>query len=498
MEARMVRSNEIIVPAEYSLRTVTAILFRQRPLVFASFLLVVLATITLLALRPDQYEAEIKILVEQEREDPLVTSETSNGARLNAVNTMNEEAINSEVGLLQSTDLLEKVVVATGLDADSRPRYLRFTEAPVEKNILIARAVANLQARLRIDPPRKSHLITVAYRSSDPRSAAQVLSTLGNLYLEKHSAVHRRPGTYEFFKRETERYRQQLDDLNQHLVVFNREAGVVSPDAEKSNVLNAEAQFDATLKQTNASISEIQNRIRALENQLTTTPQRKTTQVRTSSTLLEQLESHLFDLEQQRVDLLNKFEPTYRPVQELDRQIGSTRSAIEEAKNAPIKQETTDGDPTYSWLTADLAKSKADLAAAQARASATQRTLDEYQERAHQLDEKGRTEQDLVRNVKTVEESYLASQRKQEEARLADALDERQIVNVGIAQAAAVPYLPVSIRLPALMLGLFLALMAGIVTGLVADHWDHSFHNPVEVELALQLPVLAALPKNTD
>jgi len=473
-------------------------LFRQLRVVLVSFLLVLLATIAALALIPNQYEAVMKILVEQEREDPLVTPGTSSGVPLNVTDTMNEEAINSEVGLLQSTDLLEKVVVATGLDVDSHSGHRQLTEAPMEKNMRTAWAVRNLQAHLRIDPPKKSHMITVAYRSRDPRLAAQVLNTLASLYLEKHSAVHRRPGTYGFFQKETERYRTELDEANQRLVAFNRAAGVVSPDVEKGNVLNAEAQFEATLKQTNASISEIQNRILALERELATTPQRKTTQVRTSAILVEQLESHLFDLEQQRMELLNKYEPTYRPVQELDREIASTRSAIEDAKRTPIKEETTDGDPTYTWLASELAKSKADLATMQARAAVTQRTVVDYQEKAHQLDERSPTEQDLLRSVKTIEESYLASQRKQEEARLSDALDEHQIVNVGIAQSATVPYLPVSVWLPGLMLGLLLALMTSIATGLVADHWDHSFHTPVEVELALQLPVLAALPKSTD
>src|SRR2546427_4639833 len=44
-----------------------------------------------------------------------------------------------------------------------------------------------------------------------------------------------------------------------------------------------------------------------------------------------------------------------------------------------------------------------------------------------------------IRNVKAAEDNYLLYLRKQEEARISDALDRRQIVNVSIAQAATVP-----------------------------------------------------------
>ena len=50
----------------------------------------------------------------REREDPVVTSESS-PQTLQAALPVTEEEINSEVELLQSDDLLQKVVLATGL-----------------------------------------------------------------------------------------------------------------------------------------------------------------------------------------------------------------------------------------------------------------------------------------------------------------------------------------------------------------------------------------------
>jgi len=484
-------------PARYALRECIALLFRQRHIVVMTFVTVLLATFMAAIFLKEEYEAETKILVEQTRQDPLVTPETTANIASTRSDVLTEEDINSEVGLLQGNDLLEKVVVTCGLDTmNDQAWYRRLIPGSRDKNWRMAEAVAILRGSLRVDPPKKSNLITVSYRSRDPQLAARVLKVLSGFYLEKHAAVHRPPGAYEFFRKETERFRAELNDANQRLLEFNRQQNVVAPEVEKASVLQQIAQFETIQEQTKASIAETQSRIRSLKSELTLTPQRKTTQIKTSSILLEQLQAHLFELEQQRVGLLNKFEPTYRPVQELEKEISSTRAAIAEAEKTPLKEETTDGDPTYGWLASDLAKTTADLATVEARAAATQRIVDNYRDRAHQLDKKNLVEQELLRSAKVAADGYLAYQRKEEEARMSEALDQHQIVNVAIAEAATVPYLPVFGRLSRIELGLLLALLVSILLAFLADRWDRSFRTPEEVEIDLQIPVLAAMPKD--
>jgi len=499
MESRNVLTREDNRASHFSLREFVAILFRQRRVVVLSFSTVLLATFAVAILVNPEYEAETKILIEQTRQDPVVTSDPIALPAPSNSGVVTEEDINSEVALMQGSDLLEKVVVACGLDTmNARVWYRRLTHGAPDKNISIAEAVAKLRDSLHVEPPKKSNLISVSYRSRDPQLAARVLNTLSGFYLEKHAAVHRPSGTYEFFQKETERFRTEMDKANQKLIEFNRQQNVVSPEVEKANVLQQVAQFESSQQQANSSIAEIQNRIRELTNQIGATPQRKTTLIKTSSIRLDQLQAHLFELDQRRLELLNKFEPTYRPVQELDKEISATRVAIAEAEKAPIKEETTDEDPTYAWLLSDLAKAKADLATLQARAAATQHIVDRYQEQAHQLDQKSLTEQDLLRNSKVAEDGYVAYQRKEEEARMSEALDQNQIMNVAIAEAAMVPYLPISGRLTPILTGLLLALLLSVLGGIGADRWDHSFHTPGEMEFDLQIPVLAAMPKAED
>ena len=73
------------------------------------------------------------------------------------------------------------------------------------------------------------------------------------------------------------------------------------------------------------------------------------------------MKSTLLTLELKRTELLSKFDPTYRPVQEIEKQIRDTRAAIEGEKNAPVRDETTDQDPTYEWVKSELVKAQSEL-----------------------------------------------------------------------------------------------------------------------------------------
>jgi uncharacterized protein involved in exopolysaccharide biosynthesis len=210
--------------------------------------------------------------------------------------------------------------------------------------------------------------------------------------------------------------------------------------------------------------------------------------------VLQQLKSELLTLELKRTELLTKFQPGYRLVQEVDKQIADTRTAITAEESKPLKEQTTDRNPTYAWINEELAKAKSDYSALQARATATQAIVGVYQGKAHQLEVNGFVQQDLLREAKANEDNYLLYLHKREEARIADALDQTRILNIGMVQQPTVPLSPV--RSP-LMFGLVGILMAGMVSvGLVftREYLDTSFRTPSEVLSELNIPVLAAVP----
>jgi uncharacterized protein involved in exopolysaccharide biosynthesis len=472
-----------------SLRDVIAPVFRHRRLVVWSFLAIFLSSIVAALVLPKQYQAEMKILVKRERIDPTVTSDKT--TVIEPRSEVTEEQVQSEVELLQSRDLLENVVKACDLAPAGDGRGDRGA------SISLARAVRKLQTALQVEPLRKTNLISATFRSGDPVLSSKVLNTLANLYLEKHLAVHRMPGAFDFFQEQTERYRNQLATNEEHLIGFDRDTGLVSPELEKEITLRKLSDFEAALGQTRTDIAETAQRIRSLEAQMSATSPRIATQERTSDNpmLLQQLKSTLLTLELKRTELKTKFASDYPLVRDVEKQIDQTQAAIADAQHAPIHEQTTDRDPTYAWLNEELAKNRTELVALRARAEALTPVVETYQAKTRRLDEKGETQQDLVRAAKAAEGNYLLYLQKQEEARISDALDRNRIVNVAIAEAATVPALPTHSPWFTLVIGALLAALFSLASGFVADYLDPSFRTPQELHSFLRVPVLAAVPR---
>lgn len=478
--------------------------FRHRRLVTLIFLGIFLGAILGTLVLPRKYEAQMKILVNRERVDAVVTPDPDNVNGPGIVPAVSEEDLNSEVELIKSRDLLERVAIACALNSESKSGWKRWLErvgnamrgTGTTPQTQLARAVQDLEQRLIVDPMKKTDLIRVTYASHDPAQAAQVLQTLATMYQEKHAAVHRPPGTFLFFEQETARYREELANAEARLMDFNSREGIVEAATQKQLVLQQLSQFEAEWQQAQTNSHQAGARAQALRRQAAATPARQTTQVTTiaNAQLLATLESTLLSLEMKRSELLTKYAPSYTPVREVELQIRDARTAITEAQQSPVEQVTTDRLPAQDWMTTELARAETDRAALDAQSDATAQVVRRYEGMARTLDAKGTQQVDLARNVKTAEDNYVLYVRKREEARISDALDSKRIVNVAIAEAATVPALP-TLHLAWILIGGFFA--AGIVSvgsAYAVDRLDGSFHTPDELHRYLDTRVLASIP----
>jgi uncharacterized protein involved in exopolysaccharide biosynthesis len=479
----------------FTLRDLLAIGFRHKRIAALCFFGILSGAILAAMLQPAEYRATTKFLVDRERMDPVVSPEQNapNAAR----SDVTEEEINSEVGLLQDDDVLRQVVTSCGLD-QPKSSWSIFGQASPEKRT--AKAIGRLAAQLQIEPVKKSNLVEVSYTSTDPQLAARVLRVLGDAYIQKHVAVHTPPGQLQFFDQETERYRKNLNDAEQQVKQFSEQDGGVAPQVSRDITLQKLSEFHASLQQTRAEIAGTAERIRTLEKQAGITPERLTTSMRQldDATVLQGLKNTLMQLELKRTELLTKYQPTYPLVQEVDKQVADTKASIAREETKPIKEETTDRNPTYSWINEELAKAKAEYSGLQARAAAQEAIVANYEAKTRDLEQKGLVEQDLLRTVKADEENYLLYLRKREQARMTEALDSTRIVNVVIAQQPVVPSLPSNSRFLVLLFGTLIAAAVTIGTVFIQEHFDPSFRTPAEVHAELNIPVLAAVPQRFD
>jgi len=473
-------------------RDVVAVLFRQRWQMLAAFVLVILAVIASGVWVP-KYEAHMKIIALRQRSDTMVTS-SANAPEQYSNDQVTEEDINSEVELLNSSDLLRKVVLETGLGGVSGSTTDR------ENEVQIAEAVRKLGRELKIEPLRKSNIISVSYQNRDPTTAEAVLKALAAAYTEKHMEVHRPSGELKFFDKQTEQYKQGLNNAQEKLTDFTKATGVVSAELERDSALQQANTFDTTAKQAQDDLQETEQRVHALQAQLQSIKPRVTTVVRNSDNpqLLQQLKSTLLDLQIKRTALLTRYEPTYPLVQEVNQQITEAKSAISAEESKPIRDESSDANPNYQWVLGELTKAQSDLSGLRARAAAAATAAAKYHATAERLDQSMVTQQNLMQNAKTQEDNYLLYQRKREEARISNALDQGGILNVALAEQPLVPALPKRSPLTVAILALLLAGIFSLTTAFVLDFMDPTFRTPDELAGYLGAPVLAALPRGSE
>ncbi len=324
----------------------------------------------------------------------------------------------------------------------------------------IEKAVMRLQRDLKISPVRKADIIQVDYSANDPRQAAAVLRQLAESYLEAHLKVHATPGTYEFFSTQAARYKHELEDAEARLAQFRRQNDIVMLEQQQQEMLQKSADSESALLQAEAAVGEITYQSADTRKQLDAASPRLVTQTRTvpNQTSVEHLNSMLADLQNRRTQLLAKFRPEDRMVQEANQEIADTQAALDKAIKFTGLEQSTDVNPVRQTLEIEMAKQQSALAGVQARRNTLAGQAESYHRQLMNLGNATAANDDLARNRKEAEENYLLYTKKTEEARIAESLDQQKIANVAIAETPTEPHLPSKPNVPLnLALGAVLA-----------------------------------------
>ncbi len=446
-----------------SFADLAAIVFRRRWLMVCTFVLVGAAVSVFTLSMPKQYESHMKILVKNERADMIVSASGGDGSGYHEVS---ETEINSEIELLNGTNLLRHVVTQCGLEKSAKAGE----PVGLPRDIAIERATLRLQHDLSIIPVRKSNIIQIQYFSRDPRQAAAVLRELAESYLEEHLKVHGTPGTYQFFASQAEHYQNELKEAETKLEAFRQQRNIVMLAQQKDAMLQRVSDSEAALMQADAAIREVTNRIITTRTELDAAPPRIVTQHRTvpNQYSVEHLSAMLSELENRRTQLLAKFRPDDRLVQEAEKEIADTRSSLEQATKSTASEQSTDINLVHQTLEIDMAKQQSELAGVEARRRALAQQAQNYRSQFMAMGDATAEYDDLTRSQKEAEQNYLLYSKKTEEARIAESLDRQKIANVAIAEPPTESYLPSkpNVRLD-LTLGVMLAvfLSAGMALG---------------------------------
>jgi len=461
------------------LRDVADRLFRQKRLILSAFALLSLGFVVYLLCLPTSYEAEMQFLINNTRADTLVSSESTNGQV--ARSYVDETVIATEIQLLSNKEILRDAVQQCSLAKDRSAKE-------VEK------ALKDLQKEVRVSPVLKANMIRATYSSSNPDEAATVLRPLADGYLNEHLRVHSPSGTYEFFDQQARFYEQQLKDLQGRLTEFQGQRNIVHLGQQKDLNLRKLVDIEGSLKETEAAYRESDQRIRTLKQQVGNIKARITTQARTlpNQYSVEHLNTMLAELQNRRTELLTKFRPEDRMIQQVDQQILDTKTAMERASKLTATEEATDVNPLRQSLEAELAKAQANSTGLRSRAGSLSNQVAEYRSSLGALENSTADDDQLVREIKKAEDAFFLYSKKREEARIAAAMDRQKIANVILVQPPRAPQLPKPKLTGGVLAAYFLcSLMILGFAFLTATAWK-TVYTPWELEGLTGLPVLAS------
>ncbi len=293
-----------------SLRDFLRVLFKRKTqiLLFFTVTFVTVAVATFMA-KPT-YQAVAQILVKLGRENIYLPASGSGNP---VINFNREEQINSEIEILKSRSLAMEVLHSLGPaavyeDIADGPTGIRAailpsrgsTRTPAEKALL------KMQKALDVQGIKKSNVIEVSFKHTDPQTAAAVVNKLSNLFLDRHLSVYKTPQSYAFFQQQSELLKTKLNKAEARLQELKKKYEVTALDEQQSILLNQVAEMRTALNETLSRTVEIENRIQELQQQLATVPRTipQGEEIEHNPYLINTLEARLVGLQLEEKKLL--------------------------------------------------------------------------------------------------------------------------------------------------------------------------------------------------
>jgi uncharacterized protein involved in exopolysaccharide biosynthesis len=320
---------------------------------------------------------------------------------------------------------------------------------------------------------KRSNVIEVGIRSHDPVWARAFLSQLMTSYLALHGRLSQNPQAQAFFQAQRELLDQRLQESEKELRAAQMQTGISQFSQQQQALINQLSTAEANYRASGVMLDSKMQQIASQEAELKKTPQRQTKESKTVQNMaLQQLKPQMLQLETERAELLSRYQPGSSRIREIDAKLKAGHDILTREKESNVQETTTDVNPTWQALDADLAKARAEASSYKAAQATQTAQIASLREQLKTMTTDGVTIERLERKVESDKEAYMSYVRKGEEARAAEALNQSQILNVSVVQDPTAPLEPIS---PRIMLNLVTGLLFGLILAIAAVHWTEEY-----------------------
>ena len=231
---------------EIQLRSILNVVFKRKNQTLIFFGATIFTVIIATFLVTPQFEASTQILVTLGRGGLLFANM---GDKAPQVFLDQENVINSEVEILKSVAIAEKVIKELGGGASIFPEISKDRKSKkskkngqsseqmntAESNEELNEALLIFKKSPRLQVLKKSNLINVSYRHPDPKLATEILNKLTSIYVDHHAALRKTKKSYEFFQNQTELLKDKTIASGKELESFKRDYEISDFDEQKAS-----------------------------------------------------------------------------------------------------------------------------------------------------------------------------------------------------------------------------------------------------------------------
>jgi uncharacterized protein involved in exopolysaccharide biosynthesis len=461
-----------------AVRSLLYAVFKHRPLVLGTFLLIFLAAAVAAFTRPQTWRADTKILVKLGETVQLAPAETPS----RSVNLpLNQDVVKTEAEIVKSWEVVKEAVQRVGIQP--------------EPGTSVDELITKMQLALTVTPLPGSNVLRISYVGRSPERAANMVNAVTDVYLDHHNRVYRNEGIRDFYSEQLTLLEREMKETQKRLRTYLKRENIVDVDQE-IEILNREGILqEKGLKAHRAKGGGVRRKLDQVRTQLRETPAQipYAAEYQTNPTV-EAFRHKLAQLEIERGQLLQLYLPADRHVRDKDEEIARLQARMAPEQERVLHGETIRHNELRSELQRNAFTLEVLAADLRAREPGLQRRLRESRRRLRSLRDKRFTIANLKQDAEAKTAAFELYRRRREEARIQEAMKDQSMVNVSVVEHAAPPLDPTNgLALP-LLLGLFGGLGLATALAVGVEYLNRRLRFEEEVERYLELPVLAVIP----
>ena len=470
-----------------SIRDVFTIVLKHKGKILTVFLGTIMTVMGYTLLMPPTFEAQASLMVKIGREH-MYRSEF--GGITPALPFDQERIVESEIQILSSRDLTQRVIETLGIAAI----YPEISENPPREITPLEAAIRKMQDHLSVAKVRDSNVIKVTFENRSPTLAAQSLSLLVNFFKEKHLEVFSNPKA-SFLEKQLIVHQNKLKASKSALQSFKQEHGLSSLEEERRLLLEQRRDLDAKLKETNHTMYGLTSKLHLLKKQISQISVSTSLEsVSARERVIDETKAHLLSLRLKEQDLSTRYKAKSRFVENIRKEISMVETFIDDQESHLTDTVKTGKNPVYQALELEILRAESERTFFKTQAEEITEQLQELNKTLASFDELEKELSTLQLNVDSDQQNYATYLAKVEEARVSEEMDQLKMANISIIQPPTVPEKPVKPSIAVnFLLGIFAGGLAGLVFAFVSEHFERGYSRPEFVSQDLGLPILSSI-----